>query len=205
MHHALNGGEFLVRETGDAFDRAARIERDAPAFIVQRRDHDGTAQPEPESKSKYNRRRDSEPTTRRRTGPGCRLHGGNREGLQFSNVARALRTFEISRPARGLAVVGKYYAVPGQIATPDGLGYDLINPFAATPQDQNPPLFPLINLTGTTDATLFQYSDGVAAGSVELSLGSPASPTPEPSTGWMLGALVLAAALARNLSLRSSS
>jgi hypothetical protein len=89
--------------------------------------------------------------------------------------------------------------------TPDGIGFDLVNPLAGTPQAQDPPLFPLINLTGTTDATLFQYSDGVAAGSVELSLGSPTSATPEPSTAWMLGGLVLVVALARNLALRSSS
>jgi len=89
--------------------------------------------------------------------------------------------------------------------TPDGIGFDLVDPFAATPQDQDPPLFPLINLSGTTDATLFQYSEGVAAGSVELSLGSSTSATPEPSSGWLLGAFVLAAAFARALSLRSSS
>jgi len=79
-------------------------------------------------------------------------------------------------------------------------GYQVIDIFADTPEQQTPALFPVLNLTGITDASLVGFSDASAGGSLEVSV-QPAGQqaVPEPTTCWLLGAVVLAARVGRTI------
>jgi hypothetical protein len=81
---------------------------------------------------------------------------------------------------------------PDGIAADGFTGGDIVSIFADTPQQQSPPLFAALNLSGSSDATLVKFSDATSGGSVEASI--PSTAVPEPATGWMLGAVVLALA-----------
>jgi hypothetical protein len=72
-------------------------------------------------------------------------------------------------------------------------GYQVVDIFADTPEQQTPALFPGLNLTGITDADLVTFSNAASGGSVELSIQPAGQETvPEPVTTWLLGAAVLA-------------
>ena len=73
------------------------------------------------------------------------------------------------------------------------LGFDVIDIFADTPEQQTPTLFPGLNLTGTTDADLVTFSNAASGGSLEVSI-QPAgqAEVPEPVSSWLLGVAVFA-------------
>jgi len=78
------------------------------------------------------------------------------------------------------------------------LGFDVIDIFADTPEQQTPALFPGLNLTGTTDAELVTFSNAAPGGSLEVSI-KPAgqAAVPEPVSSWLFGVAVLAVGAAR--------
>jgi len=74
-------------------------------------------------------------------------------------------------------------------------GSELIQIFADTPEQQIPQLFTPYNGSGTSSASLVNFSDATAGGTVSISVSPGIStPTPEPATGWMLGVIVLSLA-----------
>ena len=80
---------------------------------------------------------------------------------------------------------------------PDGIvadgftGGDIIQSFADIPEQQTPQLFTPIDFSGITGGTLVKFSDATSGGSVQVSVGSVA--TPEPGTVWLLGIVLLLA------------
>jgi hypothetical protein len=78
------------------------------------------------------------------------------------------------------------------------LGFDVIDIFAATPEQQTPALFPGLNLTGTTDAGLVTFSNAASGGSLEVSIqpGGQAA-VPEPVSACLLGVVVFAVGIRR--------
>jgi hypothetical protein len=78
------------------------------------------------------------------------------------------------------------------------LGFDVIDIFADTPEQQTPTLFPGLNLTGTTDADLVTFSNAASGGSLEVSI-QPAgqAEVPEPVSSWLLGVAVFAVGAGR--------
>ncbi len=80
------------------------------------------------------------------------------------------------------------------------LGFDVIDAFADTPQQQTPALFSGLNLTGTTDADLVTFSNAASGGSLEVS-NQPAgqAAVPEPVSSWLLGVTVFAVGAGRCL------
>lgn len=79
-------------------------------------------------------------------------------------------------------------------------GYQVIDIFADTPEQQTPQLFPGLNLTGSSDADLVTFSNAASGGSLEVSVQPAGQETvPEPATSWLLGAVVLAAKVWRSI------
>jgi len=77
-------------------------------------------------------------------------------------------------------------------------GSEIVANFADIPEQQDPALFPLLNLTGSTASTLVAFSNAAAGGSLDVSVQPVGQQSvPEPVTSWLLGAGVFALGAAR--------